>query len=323
MKTFGLNTVSRVIFTLIFIVAFQHLSGQNTGVYKKLYSSIYLSNRGSTEFLKNKKVHKSSLRSLKNFYTDDRSRSRSKAYSLARNIYNYSDDDKVKEIVVLDHLKACQEDRSLSLKYRLANHLVQFDKKHFNEESLAIIKDLIENDRNKKQYIVIAGYKEIEIELPNIASYTEDEIFDSWEVIQGMARVGNQEAIQVCRKVVREHPLDIKFFDRLLPGLVFTNDRQIIDDIINEILNNDIELIGQRLKDYQRYFMLKHILPLMYEYPYHFVDEGQLTNDEFYEQLSFALDWLNTNKESYTLIHVNTPMRQKESPYLSGELSSF
>ena len=105
--------------------------------------------------------------------------------------------------------------------------------------------------------------------------------------------------------------------------MVFTNDRAVFDDIINEILDNDVELIGQRLKNYQRYYMLKHILPLIYEYPYHFVDEGQLTEDEFYSQLEFALDWLTKNKETYSLIHVESPMKQKFSPYISGELSSF
>ncbi len=323
MKTCCPYTVPRVLVTLLFLSCSVYLGAQNTGVYKKLYASIYLSNSGSKDFLKNEHVHKATLKSLKNFYKDKSSRSRSKAYGIARNVYNYSDDPKVKQKVVKDHLLACTNDRSISLRYRLANHLIQFEKEDFDAESLLLIKDLIENDPNKKHYIVIAGYKEIDIELPDISTYTEEEVVESWDIIQGMARVGNPEAVQICRKIVKEHPLDIKFFDRLLPGLVFTNDRQILDDIITEILDDDVELIGQRLKDYQRYFMLKHILPLMYEYPYQFVDEGQLTYDEFYHQLSFAMDWLRANKETYTLIHVESPLKQKKSPYLSGDLSSF
>ena len=93
MRAFIHHTTSRVLCTLFIIIGVTiSLSGQNTGVYKKLYYSIYLSNSGSTEFLKDKKVHKSTLKSLKNFYSDKRARSRSRAYSLARNIYNNSED---------------------------------------------------------------------------------------------------------------------------------------------------------------------------------------------------------------------------------------
>ena len=198
MKTIGPNFSNRVVMILFLMSVSIHLTGQNTGIYKKLYSTIYLSNSGSTDFLKKKKIHKSSLRSLKNFYSDKSSRSRSKAYSLARNIYNYSDDTAIKEQVVLDHLQACASDKSLSLRYRLANHLIQFEKKDFNAESIALIKELAENDPNKKQYIVIAGYKKIDIILPDIAEYTEDEIVESWEMIQGMARIGNPTAVQIC-----------------------------------------------------------------------------------------------------------------------------
>ncbi len=314
----------RVSFALcILCLSSTFLQSQNNGVYKKLYYSIYLSNSNSTDFLKNKNIHKATLKSLHNFYEDKQAVTRSKAYGIARNIYNYSEKSEIKERVIEDHLKACINDRSPSLRFQLSNHLIQFDKKYFNQESLALIQKLIEEDPNQKQYIVIAGYKDLDINLPNISEFTDKQVLESWTIVQAMARIGNDKAIDFCRKIVKEHPLDIKFFDVLLPGLVFTNDREIFDAIIDEIINDDFELIGQRLKDYQRYFMLKSIIPLIYEYPYQFVDESQLTTDEFYQQLHFAVDWVQKNRASYTLIDVESPMKEKSSLYGSKELSAF
>lgn len=323
MKTSKNYTTSRVLCTLFIIIWVTiNLSGQNTGVYKKLYYSIYLSNSGTTDFLKDKKVHKSTLKSLRNFYSDKRARSRSRAYSLARNIYNNSEDKVIKECVVQDHLEACLEDRSPSLRYQLANHLIQFKSEDFNEKSIGLMKELIKNDANKRQYIVVAGYKGMEEVLPDITTFSDKEIVESFDIIQAMARVGKPEAIEICRRLVKEHPLDINFFDKLLPGLVFTNDRLIFDAIISELLDDNTELIGGRLKDYQRYYMLKYITPLIYEYPYRFVDESQLTEDEFYQQLHFAVDWMQNNKEEYTLISIDSPLKSKRSPYLSTELTT-
>ncbi|GLR18047.1 hypothetical protein [Portibacter lacus] len=301
------------------------LNGQNNGIYKKLYSSIYLSNASSNNYLKKQRNHKPALKSLEsNFYTDQSARSRSKAYSISRNIYNYSNSLELKQRVVEDHLEACLSDRSPYLRFRLSNHLIHFDKKDFNDHAISMLKELIETDRNKKHFIVIAGYKEIDEVLPNISKYTEEDILESWDVVQGLARVGNPEALAICKRIMEEYPLDKRFFDRFLPGLAFTNDRMVFDLIIEEILSDEnTELIGQRLKDYQRYFMLKNIIPLMYEYPYRFVDESQLMEDEFYHQLHFAMDWLEKNKETYTLIHVESPMKQKESPYINKDITSF
>lgn len=324
MRTTTNHSLNKIILILFLsTITVISVSAQNTGVYKKLYYSIYLSNSGSADFLKNEKIHKSSLKSLNNFYSDKRARSRSRAYGLARNIYNNSSNTELKKQVVRDHLVACKEDRSPSLRYQLANHLIQFESEDFDEEAVNMLKNLIDNDENKRQYIVIAGFKELEEVLPDIASFSEEEIIASWDAIQAMARVGNPDAIEICRKLVKEHPLDIEFFDKLLPGLTFTNDRVVFDAIIDEMLSDNSEFIGQRLKDYQNYFMLKHILPLIYEYPYIFVDEAQLTEDEFYQQLHFALNWVEKNRQEYTLITVDSPLKSKMSPYLSGELTIF
>jgi len=301
------------------------LNSQNHGIYKKLYSSIYLSNAGSTDFLRKSRNHKSALKALsKNFYEDKSARSRAKAYSLSRNIYNYSERAELKQRVVEDHLRACLNDRSPYLRFRLGNHLIQFETEDFSEESVSMIKELIETDRNRRHYVVVAGYKNLDEVLPDISQYSEEKILEDFDIVQGLARVGQAPALAVCTKIMKEYPLDKKFFDRLLPGLAYTNDRQVFDLIISEILSDEnTDLIGQRLKDYQRYFMLKSIIPLMYEYPYSFVDESQLMEDEFYHQLAFAMDWLRANRESYTLIHVESPMKQKKSPYISDELTSL
>jgi hypothetical protein len=309
--------------SVLFLLSSSNLVGQNNGIYKKLYYSIYLSNSGSTDFLENEKVHKTALKSLQNFYTAKSARSRNKAYSISRTIYSLSDKEEIKKQVIEDHLIACLNDRSPSLKFQLANHLIAFDKKYFSDEAVEMIKELIENDPYKKQYIVVAGYKNIDNVLPELASYSEETILESWDIVQALARVGKKEAIEICKKVIKEHPLDIKFFDKLLPGLIFTNHEEVFSGIVNEILDNNVELIGQRLKDYQRYYLLKHILPLIYEYPYRFVDESELTEDEFYHQLHFALDWLEENRETYSLIHRETPMRVKKNLYTSNELSTL
>ncbi len=300
------------------------LSGQNHGIYKKLYSSIYLSNNGSSDFLKKSRNHKPALKSLSNnFYDDKSARCRSKAYALSRNIYNYTDKKELKQQVVEDHLSACLNDRSPYLRYRLGNHLIQFEKEDFNDMSVTMIKELIAIDQNRKHYVVLAGYMNLDEAIPDISQFTEDDIIKEWDIVQGLARVGNPEALAICTKIMKEYPLDKRFFDKLLPGLSYTNDRQIFDLIIDEILSDDnTELIGQRLKDYQRYFLLKSIMPLIYEYPFSFVDESQLMEDEFYHQLEYAMDWLRKNRESYTLIHMESSMLQKKSPYISDELTT-
>jgi hypothetical protein len=301
------------------------LSSQNHGIYKKLYTSVYVSNAGSTKFLKKSRNQKPALKSLENnFYTVKSARSRAKAYSLSRSIYNYTNNAELRQMVVEDHLEACRDDRSPYLRYRLGNHLIQFDKDDFNESSISMLKQLIETDQNKKHFIVVAGYKGINDVLPDVSNFTEVQILESWDIVQGLARVGSPDAISICKKIIQEYPLDIKFFDRYLPGLAFTNDREIFDLIIKEILSDEnTDLIGQRLKDYQRYFMLKNIIPLIYEYPYKFEDESQLMEDEFYHQLHFAMDWLEENKETYTLIHVESPMKQKSSPYISKDYTDI
>ena len=301
------------------------LTSQNHGIYKKLYTSIYLPNAGSTNFLKKKRNQKIALKTLKSsFYNDKSARSRAKAYSISRNIYNYAGRAEIKQQIVEDHLKACMEDRSPYLRYRLGNHLIQFETEDFNASSISMLKELVEGDANKKHYVVVAGYKELDEVLPDITEYTKEDILGSWDIVQGMARVGKSEALAICKQIMEEYPLDIKFFDKLLPGLAFTNDRQVFDLIIDEVLSDEnTDLIGQRLKDYQRYFMLKNIIPLMYEYPYRFVDESQLMEDEFYHQLQFAIDWLQKNRESYTLIHVESPMKQKDSPYIAEDFRAM
>lgn len=305
---------------LLLVLTMSFLNAQNTGVYKKLYYNIYLSNSGSTSFLEDKSVHKTSLKSLKNFYDDKSARSRARAYAMARSIYDFTEEKEIKQKVVEDHLEGCIHDRSPSLRGQLATHLLQFDKKDYSEKSIELIKELISNDPNKKQYIVIAGYKEINEVLPDISNFTLDEVVASFDVIQGLARVGKTEAIELCRKVIEEHPMNMRFFNDLLPGLVFTNDKIILDAIISEILDDNDELIGARMKDYQRYYMMKHLIPLIYEYPYSFVDESQLTEDEFYQQLNFGLDWLNKHKKDYTLVNYEKPMESKSNPFVSKDL---
>lgn len=314
--SFRIFSISFIVFLLV-----NPLTSQNTGVYKKLYYTIHLSNSSSTDFIKDQALHKSTLKSLKSFYNDSKARSRSKAYALARNIYEYSSDSEIKSQIVLDHLNGCLSDRSPSLRYQLANHLIIFDKEYFSEESRSLIKKLIAEDANKRQYIVIAGYKKLDDVLPSIENLDQKEVINSWDIIQALARIGDPEAIRHCHTIIKEHPMNIKFFDQLLPGLAFTNDQSIFDVIIEEILRNNTELIGARLKDYQRYFMLKHILPYIYEYPYRFVDEGQLTEDEFYQQLNFAMDWLHKNKSSYTLLNTDRRLDSKKSPIYSSDFS--
>jgi len=326
MSTRYTHTLGRFFLTFLLIsVTSLTLTSQNHGIYKKLYTSVYMSNAGSNNFLKKSRNQKIALRTLEsNFYNDKSARSRAKAYAISRNIYNYADRSDIKRQIVEDHLKACLDDRSPYLRYRLGNHLIQFETEDFNTSSISMLKELIDTDANKKHYVVVAGYKELDEVLPDITEYTEQEIVQSWDIVQGMARVGKAEALAICKTIMEDYPLDIKFFDKLLPGLAFTNDRQVFDLIIDEILSNEnVDLIGQRLKDYQRYFMLKNIIPLMYEYPYRFVDESQLMEDEFYHQLQFSMDWLQKNRETYTLIHVDGPMKQKESQYLAEDFKKM
>jgi len=184
---------------------------------------------------------------------------------MARSIYNYTEDSQIREKVVEDHLTGCLSDRSPSLRSQLGTHLLHFEKKDYSEKAITMIKELISNDANKKQYIVIAGYKELDEVLPDIGNFSIEESVSSFDVIQALARVGKPEAIELCRKIVKEHPMNMKFFNDLLPGLIFTHDHVVLDAIISEILEDDDELLGTLLTDYQRYYISKHLLPLIDE----------------------------------------------------------
>jgi hypothetical protein len=242
------------------------------------------------------------IRGLDRFYTDSSGYIRQKAYYLT---YKKGMHPETKSGIRAVHklLEGCS-DQDKGIAGQNISYLQQFSKNDFDDKAVEEIGKLVENRKTAhyKKLVLLAGFagagqetlyqKFLDKETPQ-----EDKSYIAF----ALARMGGQEAISYCLKILRKRKASDAVVNYLVPLAIYTRQKEIIR-FCEEIIFLDKKLCHSPNPDYSGkilcgYRVLELLAPVIEGFPIKVDEAGSISGISYEGALKIARQWLKNNPD--------------------------
>jgi len=194
--------------------------------------------------------------------------------------------------------------------YVVINYLDEFDKEWFDSKSRNFISSIVvQHPPHFSDLIKLVG----KIELIQLIPYLELGLLDKkmnysdiWSINLVLARWGDETKAKYCVQSVQRLGLSDEVVYRLIPDLIYINNKIVFDYLFEEILKDDLNCTSadpdNEVEINCAYRLIEFISPHIVDFPIGLSGTGELNVNNYEAALESVRIWIESNKNSYQLI---------------------
>jgi len=190
---------------------------------------------------------------------------------------------------------------------KIAQELKSFPREAFGPEVGNQLRRLINDDRagGRKDYILLAGFLGEAATVEELAAKSPP---TNLKQVINLARVRTGDAAKRANllKNVARYPVDDEFVYTVIPLLVYTRQREVIDFIWQQVVTEnlacspaDAETPG-RIDCAAR--LVEYLAPIIEDFPVEHDDEGNLLTPDYGKAIAEIRRWYAVHREDYRII---------------------
>lgn len=245
--------------------------------------------------------------------------------------YEYHDDPRVRRLVYKNICKAVKKETGIKTRqkgvfilvdkglfdsdagniYRVINYLDElpeayFDGKTKNRLATLILKHPPHFSKlirliGKVNVVQLLAY--LEVNLQNDKELTASEI---WNVNLVLARWGDEVKAEYCVESVKRLGLSDEIVFRLVPDLIYTQQRVVFNYLFDVILKDELNCSStdpdNEIEINCAYRLLEYISPHISDFPLRLTPSGELDVEDYEEALFKVRAWIESNRHTYQMI---------------------
>lgn len=191
------------------------------------------------------------------------------------------------------------------------NYLYGFNNDWFNVGSKNFISALIvQHPPHFTHFIKLAG----KIGLVQLIGYLELSLQDKkmslseiWSINLVLARWGDEIKVKYCVDVIKKLGISDEVVYRLIPDLIYINNKIVFDYLMDEIQKDDLNCLStdpdNEVEINCAYRLIEFISPHIIDFPIALSNTGELDVNSYESALDSVRIWIDSNKNSYQLIN--------------------
>ncbi|MTI29518.1 hypothetical protein, partial [Xanthovirga aplysinae] len=246
------------------------------------------------------------LRALGAYYADSLYSVRKQAYGISTRIGLKSTVLSLRQQVVLQLLNGCEDAR---LGSRNSRNLMKFQKGDFSNKARGVLLRLITpQSPGLERLLRITGYLEVEggeeviiqlIKQGGLKAKTK------WAGQLALARMGNEQAINIIMERVYQQQVNDALVYDLLPELMYTRHSLAINYMV-EVLNSDDRNCYPPNPDATKkilcgYRVMEYLAKVIEGFPLKTGRSGDIQTDDYKEALKISRDWFVSRGDNYVI----------------------
>lgn len=228
------------------------------------------------------------------------------AYQIIYQVGKQSSDQKVTQRAVYTLISRGLTDEDPTIKTRNIELLGEFNENEFTQQSrssLAAI--IIDSKTNRTELTHLAGHVKL-IELVTlfeqrlITSKNKKEI---WLIHCSLARMGDPIQKEYCLNKFKSLGFNDEIIHNILPDLLFTENRDVIDYLLDSILIDNLNCSSFNPDSSERvncaFRLIEKVSPFILNFPVKVGESGDLEVSDYDEALSVVRRWITEYKDTY------------------------
>jgi hypothetical protein len=203
-------------------------------------------------------------------------------------------------------------DQDKGIQRLIDNGLTRFQPQDFDRAALDSVRSRVKKlPSNPATVFKLAGYLQLQDLAPKIKSYVEQETpaqrsQDRWAGYIALARLGDQQAVDVILNRVRTFGVNDDAVYELFPDLVYTRSYRAIQ-YLEEVLFSDerkcgAASAGSRQKMTCAYRVMELLAPVIKDYPVAASVDGGVATDNYLKALQTTRAWFKQQNGKYEII---------------------
>ena len=242
------------------------------------------------------------IKELKPFYLDSMDNIRQKAFYLTYKKGIQSDATN-RSLAVAELVKGCT-DKSGGIVGSNLSFLKEFKPEDFTLNSKINIELLLtkRHIRHFKKLVLLAGYVNVGNEILNKMLLSNELPFEKqWYISLALARQGDDLRTLYCLQTAKKYTVDNNFVNSMVPDLLYTRQRSIINYCIDIIKSEDRNCYTSDPDHPQKircsFRVLELIAPVIEDFILKTDGTGGLVTDDYEKSLEIALVWFQNNAQ--------------------------
>jgi len=266
----------------------------------------YRANNISNVTLERELIAAISITTLQNelspYYSDSLLPVRKKAYSLT---YRKAKTEPVEnQKTAINRLIVGCSDENSNIINRNLEYLKQFPQTAFDSLAKASIKKLLTNPKYEsfKDIFLLAGFLNIGHETIYRLSINPDTPQRlKWDLQLALARMGEPKALEIIMATVNQMDINDQVIIYLIPGLIYTRQKEAIDYCIEIIFDNEKNCSSPNAESSSKiicgYRVMELVAPVIENFPFNTDASGTLVTNDYVTALKQVRDWLKANPD--------------------------
>ncbi|WP_320020379.1 hypothetical protein [Labilibaculum manganireducens] len=241
----------------------------------------------------------------------DNSRVRGLVYQILKKSIIKETDLKAKQKGVSVLCSSGLSDADAGNVYAVINYLEEFDMEWFDIRSRNFITSIVvQHPPHFSDLIKLVGKVELIQLIPYLELGLQDKKMNSsdiWSINLVLARWGDETKAKYCVESVRRLGLSDEVVFRLIPDLIYINNKIIYDYLFEEIQKKDLNCLStdpdNEVQINCAYRLIEFISPHIIDFPVGLSPTGELNVNSYEAALESVRTWIESNKNSYQLIN--------------------
>lgn len=245
------------------------------------------------------------------YLKNDNSRVRGLVYKILRKSIRKEKDLKAKQKGVSELCVNGLSDSDAGNVYVVINYLDEFEENWFDLKSRNYITSIVvQHPPHFSDLIKLVGKIELIQLIPYLELGLQDKKMnysDIWSINLVLARWGDETKAKYCVKSVKRLGLSDEVVFRLIPDIIYINNKIIFDYLFEEIQKDDLNCLStdpdNEVEINCAYRLIEFIAPHIIDFPIGLSGTGELNVDNYEVALESVRIWIESNKNSYQLIN--------------------
>jgi hypothetical protein len=257
----------------------------------------------------NPSFEKKVLGQITPYLKDSLSRIRAEAYHIIKRIGQASSELTFRQKTVEYLIEACK-DKDNANSGMSCRYLCGFNKDDFSTLALDSLKHLLKAFLSHYETLIrLAGYLDLQDMAPFLGEFVKSHINSNkqskWSAHLALARMGDEGEIQFCLRLASHLPVDEEMVSNLLPDLIYTRQKELIDYCIEILCSNEKSCVsaanGSAEKISCGYRVMGLLAPVINDYPLKTNASGDIVIDNDEKSLKTVRAWFKSRNGKYII----------------------
>lgn len=270
-----------------------------------------LRNKQSTKsFSFNKKNEGEYIQQLSAYVNDTLSLIRAEAYYLLSSLGQQSQQKNVKKEVVRLLISGWRDTDS-GINGQVATSLTKFQPQDFDPIAIDSVRQLVKKlPPYANKLFKLVGYLALQDQSSVLKSYLEQQpplsSPDRWAVYVALARLGDQQALDLILNRVRTFGVNDDVVYEIFPDLIYTRSYRAISYLVEVLFSNaqncEAPNADSQIKISCAYRVMELLAPVIKDFPIALGASGDLVERDYVKALAISREWFKQKDGKYEII---------------------